>query len=97
MSDLYEKSLRKLELDQVLQLLSDCAGSQEGKDACLRLMPSSDLDDVQAMLNETTAEAEAFSARNCWQLQAFCVVQELSKLMLQRMIRKLFWILCFVC
>ena len=35
MSELYEKSLRKLELDQVLQLLAECAGSEGGKEACL--------------------------------------------------------------
>ena len=58
MSELYEKSLHKLELDQVLQLLADCAGSSEGKAACLRLMPSSDLDIVQEMLNETTAASD---------------------------------------
>ena len=32
MSELYEKSLLKLELDQVLQLLSQCAGSFGGKE-----------------------------------------------------------------
>ena len=37
MSELYEKSLQKLELPQVLQLLSACAGSIGGKEACLRL------------------------------------------------------------
>ena len=58
MSELYEKSLRKLELDQVLVLLADCAGSEEGKAACLRLRPSSDLEDVQAMLDETTAASD---------------------------------------
>ena len=58
MSELYEKSLRKLELDQVLQLLADCAGSAEGKDACLRLRPSSDLDEVREMLEETTAASD---------------------------------------
>ena len=31
MSELYEKSIKKLELDQVLQLLADCAGSADGK------------------------------------------------------------------
>ena len=36
MSELYEKSLLKLELDQVLSLLAECAGSTEGKAACLR-------------------------------------------------------------
>ncbi len=58
MSDLYEKSLYKLELDQVLSLLADCAGSSEGKERCKRLRPVSDLEDVQALLDETTAASE---------------------------------------
>ena len=58
MSELYEKSLRKLELDQVLEQLAECAGSGEGKAACLRLRPVSDLEDVQALLEETTAASE---------------------------------------
>ncbi len=58
MSELYEKSLLKLELDQVLALLAGCAGSQGGKEACLRLRPSSDLEDVQLMLDQTTAASD---------------------------------------
>ena len=58
MSELYEKSLRKLELDQVLELLSQCAGSQEGKLACLSLHPISDLEDVKMLLSETTAASD---------------------------------------
>lgn len=58
MSELYEKSLLKLELDQVLALLAECAGSGEGKNACLRLHPVSDLEDVQVMLSETTAASD---------------------------------------
>ena len=58
MSELYEKSLVKLELDQVLELLAACAGSQGGKEACLRLRPTSDLEDVEHMLQETTAAAD---------------------------------------
>lgn len=54
MSTLYEKSQLKLELDQVLSLLSACAGSPDGKNACLNLKPSSDLYDVQQMLEETS-------------------------------------------
>ena len=54
MSELYEKSLAKLELDKVLDMLSACAGSQGGKEACLRLRPTSDLEDVQLMLQQTT-------------------------------------------
>ena len=55
MSELYEKSLLKLELDRVLEQLAQCAGSQEGKQRCLRLRPSCDLGDVRSMLDETTA------------------------------------------
>ena len=58
MSELYDNSLLKLELDQVLALLAECAGSEEGKQACLHLRPTSDLEDVQAMLNETTAASD---------------------------------------
>ena len=58
MSDLYEKSLYKLELNQVLDLLADCAGSMEGKERCKWLRPTSDLEDVQALLDETTAASE---------------------------------------
>ena len=54
MSELYEKSLLKLELDKVLEMLSACAGSVGGREACLRLRPSSDLEEVQLMLQQTT-------------------------------------------
>lgn len=58
MSELYEKSLYKLELDQVLQLLSDCAGSVGGKEACLKIHPISDLEEVELLLRQTTAAAD---------------------------------------
>ena len=58
MSELYEKSLLKLELDQVLELLRECAGSQDGKEACLRLRPVSDLEEVQLLLDQTTAASD---------------------------------------
>ena len=57
MSELYEKSLIKLELDRVLEQLAQCAGSQEGKQRCMNLRPTSDLDDVCAMLEETTTSS----------------------------------------
>ena len=63
MSELYERSLLKLELDQVLALLAECAGSQEGKAACLRLKPTSDLDDVNDMLAQTTAASDICTRR----------------------------------
>ena len=58
MSELYNKSLVKLELDQVLTLLAECAGSIGGKEACLRVRPSSDLEEVQLMLDQTTAASD---------------------------------------
>ena len=58
MSELTQKSLMKLELDQVLNLLAECAGSAEGKNACLSLRPISDLEDVQMLLEQTTAASE---------------------------------------
>ena len=58
MSELYEKSLLKLELDLVLQQLAECAGSAGGKEACLRVRPSSDLEDVELMLQQTTAASD---------------------------------------
>ena len=58
MSELYEKSLQKLELPQVLQLLSACAGSIGGKEACLRLTPSADLEEVELLLQQTTAASD---------------------------------------
>ncbi len=58
MSELYERSLSKLELPLVLQELSACAGSQGGKEACLHLRPTSDLEEVNTLLEQTTAAAE---------------------------------------
>ncbi len=58
MSELYEKSLAKLELPLVLEQLAACAGSQGGKEACLRLRPTSDLEDVNLLLEQTTAASD---------------------------------------
>ena len=58
MSELYQKALLKLELDQVLELLAECAGSQEGKAACRNLRPNSDFEDVKLMLEQTTAASD---------------------------------------
>ncbi len=58
MSELYEKSLWKLELDQILEQLSSCAGSMGGKEACRNVRPSSNLEDVNLMLEQTTAASD---------------------------------------
>ncbi len=58
MTELYEKSLVKLELHQVLELLAQCAGSADGKAACMALRPTSDLEDVMELLAETSAASQ---------------------------------------
>ena len=58
MSELYEKSLIKLELDRILEMLSACAGSIGGKEACLRVRPTSDLEEVELLLQQTTAASD---------------------------------------
>ncbi len=55
MSELYEKSLQKLELDLVLQLLSEQASSEEAKNRCRRLRPETDPDDVRVLQAQTAA------------------------------------------
>ena len=58
MSELYKKSIRKLELDKVLNLLAEFACSREGKIACQNLEPTSDLEDTQYLLAQTSAAAD---------------------------------------
>ena len=55
MTDLFEKSIVTLELPRVLEQLSACAATQEGKERSLALRPMTDPDDVQRALDETTA------------------------------------------
>ena len=58
MSELYDKSIYKLELDQILELLAACAGSEEGKARCRLLRPETDLEDVNLLLQQTTAASD---------------------------------------
>ena len=58
MSDLYKKSIQRLELAGVLSMLADCAASAEGKKACLQLEPVSDLEEVRRLLDETSAASD---------------------------------------
>ena len=55
MTDLFEKSLQTLELPRVLELLAAQAATEEGKDRCRALRPSTDPDDVQRLQKETSA------------------------------------------
>ncbi len=54
MTELYEKSLHKLELDRVLEKLSECAVSGEAKDRCLALVPNPDKEDVIGLQTQTS-------------------------------------------
>ena len=55
MSELFEKSIRTLELPAVLELLSRHAVSDEAKARCLRLRPATDAAAVEHLLDETDA------------------------------------------
>ena len=55
MSELFEKSMVTLELPRVLELLSGCAVTDEGRERALELRPMSDMDDVKRAQAETTA------------------------------------------
>ena len=55
MSDLFEKSMRTLELPAVLEMLAQRAVSDEAKERCRRLRPSTEPDAVSRLLDETDA------------------------------------------
>ena len=52
MSDLFEKSMRTLELPAVLELLAQRAVSDEAKERCRRLRPSTEAETVSHLLDE---------------------------------------------
>ncbi len=58
MSELFEKSIRTLELPTVLAQLSACAVSEAAREKCLRAFPATDRDDVVRLLDETDAAKE---------------------------------------
>ncbi len=55
MTELYEKSLKKLELDVVLEQLASCANSEEAKERCCALRPLEDAEEIQLLQQQTTA------------------------------------------
>ncbi|MCI9353131.1 MAG: endonuclease MutS2, partial [Lawsonibacter sp.] len=63
MSDLFEKSMATLELPRVLELLSGCAVTDEGRERALELRPMADMDDVQRAQAETTAAVKLLVLR----------------------------------
>ena len=63
MSELYEKSLTKLELDRVLELLADRAGSPDAAGRCLALRPMADADDVRRAQSETSGACKLMETK----------------------------------
>ncbi len=55
MTELFEKSLNKLELPAVLERLADCAQSEEGKQRCRKLLPLTDAEEIRLLQEQTTA------------------------------------------
>ena len=63
MSELFEKSMATLELPRVLELLSGCAVTDEGRERARELRPMDDIDDVKRAQEETTAAVKLLVLR----------------------------------
>ena len=63
MTELYEKSLNKLELDVVLEQLASCANSEEAKERCCALRPLEDAEEIQILQQQTTAAVKLVSLK----------------------------------
>lgn len=63
MSTLYEKSLNKLELDAVLDLLAGQAVSGAAKDVCRAIRPETDVEEVKRLLEQTSAACHMISLK----------------------------------
>ena len=63
MSGLYEKSLNKLELNAVLELLAGEAVSSAAKDACRSIRPESDVDEARRLMEQTSAACHLISVK----------------------------------
>ena len=64
MTELYEKSLQKLELGRVLEQLSQCAISTEAKERCAGLVPNTDREEVLALQQQTTDACRLIDLRS---------------------------------
>ena len=63
MSDLFDKSLRTLELPRVLELLSEQAVSTEAKQRALRVRPETEPEEVLRLLDQTDAARNLIGLR----------------------------------
>ena len=63
MSELFDKSIRTLELPAVLELLADQAVSAAAKDRCRRLRPEKEAEEVLRLLDQTDAARSMIGLR----------------------------------
>lgn len=63
MTELYEKSLQKLELNAVLEMLSGCAHSEEGKARCAALLPLDGAEEIRILQGQTSAACKLISLK----------------------------------
>ena len=63
MSELFDKSIRTLELPRVLELLAAQAVSAEAKDRCLRLTPETEAEEVLRLQDQTDAARQMIGLR----------------------------------
>ena len=63
MSDLFDKSIRTLELPRVLELLSEQAVSAEARQRALRLRPETEPEEVLRLLDQTDAARNLIGLR----------------------------------
>lgn len=55
MSELFDKSIKTLELPAVLKMLSEQTNSAESREKALAIVPQTDVDDVKRLQDETDA------------------------------------------
>ena len=63
MTELYEKSLSKLELSAVLEQLADCAHSENAKEKCRKLLPLDDAEEITLLQGQTSAACKLISLK----------------------------------
>ena len=63
MTELYEKSLDKLELNAVLEKLADCANSEAAKERCRKLSPLTDAEEIMILQHQTSAACKLISLK----------------------------------
>ena len=63
MTELYEKSIRKLELPAVLELLAQHAASKCAKERCMTILPLDDPEDIRILQGQTSAACKLITLK----------------------------------